>query len=62
MINTRTRAGKKAQKTGAYILFINRKKHTRYKNNYDYAYRKNAEISTRLSDRLSLDNDEKSTA
>jgi len=24
-------------------------KHTRYKNNYDYAYRKNAEKSTRLS-------------
>jgi len=44
-------------------------KHTRYKNNYnynyynyDYAYRKNAEKSTRLSDRLHLDNDEKSTA
>jgi len=36
-------------------------KHTRYKNNYDYAYRKNAEKSTRSSDRLNLDNDEKST-
>ena len=36
-------------------------KHTWYKNNYDYAYRKNAEKSTRLSDRLNLDNDEKST-
>ena len=42
-----------------------KKKHTRYKNNYyyhyynyDYAYRKNAEKSTRLSDRLNLDNDE----
>ena len=32
-------------------------KHTRYKNNYDYAYSKNAEKSTRLN----LDNDEKST-
>jgi len=29
-----------AHKTGAYILPINHKKHTRYKNNYDYAYRK----------------------
>ena len=36
-------------------------KHTWYKNNYDYAYRKNTEKSTRLSDRLNLDNDEKST-
>jgi len=62
---------RKAQKTGAYILPIKKKKnkHTRYKNNYyynyynyDYAYRKNAEKSTRLSDRLHLDNDEKSTA
>jgi len=52
---------RKAQKTGAYILSINHKKHTQYKNNYDYAYCKNAEKSTRLSDRLNLDNDEKST-
>ena len=55
---------RKAQKTGAYILPIKKtkkNKHTRYKNNYDYAYRKNAEKSTRLSDRLNLDNDEKST-
>ena len=57
MINSKTR---KAQKTGAYILPI-KNKHTRYRNNYDYAYRKNAEKSTRLSDRLNLDNDEKST-
>jgi len=57
---------RKAQKIGAYILPIKKeKKHTRYKNNYyyhyynyDYAYRKNAEKSTRLSDRLNLDNDE----
>ena len=49
---------RKAQKTGAYILPIKKNKHTRYKNNYDYAYRKNAEKSTRLSDRLHLDNDE----
>ena len=55
---------RKAEKTGAYILPIKKKKnkHTRYKNNYDYAYRKNAEKSTRLRDRLNLDNDEKSTA
>ena len=33
-------------------------KHTRYKNNYDYAYCKNAKKSTRLSDRLNLDNDD----
>jgi len=55
---------RKAQKTGAYILPIKKtkkNKHSRYKNNYDYAYRKNAEKSTRLSDRLNLDNDEKST-
>ena len=46
---------RKAQKTGAYILPI-KNKHTRYKNNHDYAsYRKNAERSTRLSDRLNLD-------
>jgi len=53
---------RKAQKTGAYILPIKKEKnkHTRYKNNYDYAYRKNAEKSTRLSDRLNLDNNEKS--
>ena len=31
-------------------------KHSRCKNNYDYAYRKNLEKSTRLSDRLNLDN------
>ena len=50
---------RKAQKTGAYILPIKNKnnKHIRYKNNYDYAYRKNAEKFTRLSDRLNLDND-----
>ena len=48
---------RKAQKTGAYTLPIKRKKnkHTRYKNNnyynyynYNYAYRKNAEKSTRF--------------
>ena len=49
---------RKAQKTGAYILPIKTKKnkHSRCKNNYDYAYRKNLEKSTRLSDRLNLDN------
>ena len=39
-------------------------KHTQYKNNYNYAHSKNTEKSTRLSglsDRLNLDNDEKST-
>jgi len=46
---------RKAQKTGAYISSI-KNKHTRYKNNYDYAYRKNAEKSTWLSDRLNFDN------
>jgi len=59
---------RKAQKTGAYILPIKREKTNTQKTNnyyynyynYDYAYRKNAEKSTRLSDRL--DNDEKSTA
>jgi len=53
---------RKAEKTGAYILPIKNKKnkHTWYKNNYDYAYRKNTEKSTRLSDHLNLDNDEKS--
>ena len=42
---------RKAEKTGAYILPIKKtkkNKHTRYKNNYDYAYRKNAEKSTRF--------------
>jgi len=62
---------RKAQKTGAYILPIKKGKKTNtqktnnyYYNyyNYDYACRKNAEKSTRLSDRLNLENDEKSTA
>jgi len=60
MINTRTRAGQERHKKLALIFCPSIiKKHTRYKNNYDYAYRKNAEKSTRLSDRLNLDNDEK---
>jgi len=65
VINTRTRAGQERHRKLAltFCPLKNKKnKHTRYKNNYDYAYRKNAEKSTRLSDRLNLDNDEKSTA
>ena len=65
MINTRTTAGQERHRKLA-LTKRKKNKHTRYKNNYyysyDYAYRKNAEKSTRLSDRLHLDNDEKSTA
>jgi len=45
------------------LHFVNKKTNTldNYKNNYNYAYRKNAEKSTRLSNRLNIDNDEKST-
>jgi len=60
MINTRTRAGQeKHRKLVLTFCPLKNKnnKHIRYKNNYDYAYRKNAEKSTRLSDRLNLDND-----
>jgi len=63
MINTRTRAGQERHRKLALTLCplkTKTNKHTRYKNNYDYAYRKNAEKSTRLSDRVNLDNDEKS--
>jgi len=64
MISTRTRAGQERHRKLALTLCPLKKtkknKHTRYKNNYDYSYRKNAEKSTRLSDRLNLDNDEKS--
>ena len=54
MINTRTRAGQERHRKLAltFCPLKKQKKHTRYKNNYDYAYRKNAEKSTRLSDRL----------
>jgi len=65
MISTRTRAGQERHRKLALTFCPQKKKknkHTRYKNNYDYTYRKNAEKSTRLSDRLNLDNDEKSTA
>jgi len=66
MINTRTRAGQERHEKLALKFCPLKKqkknKHTRYKKNCDYAYRKNAEKSTRLSDCLNLDNDEKSTA
>jgi len=64
MINTRTRAGQERHRKLALTfcpLKTEKNTHTRYKNNYDYAYRKHAEKSTRLSDRLNVDNDEKST-
>jgi len=51
MINTRTRAGQERHRKLALTFCPLKKqkknKHTRYKNNYDYAYRKNAEKSTR---------------
>jgi len=63
MINTRTRAGQERHRKLALTFCpqIIKNTHTRYKNYYDYAYRKNAEKSTGLSDRLNLYNDEKST-
>jgi len=60
MINTRTRAGQERHRKLVLTFCPLKNKnneHIRYKNNYDYAYRKNAEKSTRLSDRLNLDND-----
>jgi len=53
MINTRTRAGQERHRKLALTfcpLKRNKKnKHTRHKNNYDYAYRKNAEKSTQVA-------------
>jgi len=66
MINTRTRAGQERhEKLALKFCPLKKQKKTStldIKKNCDYAYRKNAEKSTRLSDRLNLDNDEKSTA